>query len=191
MNGVVLEFTHAGFYACDGIGQGVSLPLSILGALRQAGCEQCPKFAVCRLSHWTQVETSITDLDALAAACAEMGMQFVRGQTSVKWYGRSVGDYPLPPGVTVDELGKCSHAIKLPGCEYEIGVIQDKATGKYKLAYDFWGPGEKLKATIGENAGKLLQMYGVHKATMAAKAKGYGVRRETLKGGNVRLTVTV
>lgn len=74
--GIVLEFTSYGFYACDGIGQGLSLPLTILGALRQAGCEQCPRFAVCRMSHWTQVETSITDLRALEAACLELGLTF-------------------------------------------------------------------------------------------------------------------
>lgn len=191
MKGVILEFTTGGFYACDGIGQGIALPLTILGALSQSGCEQCPKYSACRMSHWTQVETSITDLEALESACKELGLVFAKGQTSVKWYGRSVGDYPLPPGVTADQLGKGDHAIKLPGCEYEVAVIQDKGTGKYKLAYDFWGPGMALKEKMGENAGKLLQMYGVHKATKAAKAKGYTVRREKTKTGTVLLTVTV
>lgn len=189
MNGVVLEFTSYGFYACDGIGEGISLPLSMLGnlresgvnglastlsilaVLRQAGCEQCPKFTVCRMSHWTQVETSITDLRALELAVIEMGLAF---------------DGPgIARGIGVQTEGE--RVIRLK-CGYDVAV-KLTAGGKYSLVTDYYG-GHVAKE-VGENCGKLLQMYGVHKATLAAKAKGYLVRRESLTGGNVRLHVTV
>lgn len=169
-SGVVLEFATGGFYACDGIGEGVSLPLSILKRLEQSGCFQCPKYSVCRMSHWTQVETSITDLTALEAACKEMGLTM---------------DGPgIAQGIGVKMGGE--RVIRLK-CGYDIAV--NKKDGKYTLNADYYG-GHVAKE-VGENSGKLLQMYGVHKASMAAKAKGYLVRRETLKGGNIRLTVTV
>lgn len=141
------------------------------------------------MSHMTEIKTRITDLDALEAACVELGMKLVRGKTEAKWYGRSVGDYPLPEGMTADQLGKCDHAITLPGCEYEIGVYADKVKGGYRVLYDFWGPGMKLKEKIGENGGKLVQAYGVAKATREARRKGLTVQRVQGANGTVKLVI--
>src|SRR3990167_8580608 len=72
------------------------------------------------VSHVTQVEIEIRDLDALERACSKLGLSLRRGQETYKWYGRSVGDYPLPAGVKESDLGKCSHAIHLNASAYEV-----------------------------------------------------------------------
>lgn len=35
-----------------------------------------------------------------------------------------VGDYPLPLGFTVKDMGKCHHAVGFPGIAYEVGIIE-------------------------------------------------------------------
>ena len=76
------------------------------------------------MSHMTTIAIQVKDLAALKAAVIELGALWMEGQRTHKWYGQSVGDYPLPKGVTVDMLGKCDHAIKVPGVNYEIGVVK-------------------------------------------------------------------
>jgi hypothetical protein len=140
------------------------------------------------MSHITTIKTEIRDLDALKSACAECGAVFVEGQTSYNWFGSSVGDYPLPEGITTDQLGKCSHAINVPGVEYEIGVVK-KPNGHYTLAYDFWGPGQGLLQKFGESCRHLVQLYAVHKTIREARKKGYTAQRQQLKDGSIKLVL--
>jgi hypothetical protein len=140
------------------------------------------------MSHVATVKTEVTDLAAVKALCKEMGWTFKENQKTYRWYGTSVGDYPLPAGMKKEDLGKCAHAIEVPGARYDIGLV--KSAKGYILAYDFWGPGQRLKEVIGENGGKFLQGYGIAKATIMAKKKGYMVYRSTLPNGTVRLRVS-
>src|SRR5678815_3137009 len=100
-------------------------------------------------------DSNITDLNALKGAVKELGAIWREGQKTYEWYGRSVGDYPLPDGFTAKDLGKCEHAIRLAGTEYEIGVVPKKHGGGYTLLYDFWGPGQRLKSHFGDGLAKL------------------------------------
>lgn len=136
------------------------------------------------MSHLTSINIEIKNLAALKEAVKELGFQFVEGKTSYKWYGAHVGDYPVPEGMTKDQLGKCQHVVKVPGVEYEIGVVK-KPNGNWTLAYDFWGPGRELQKAVP----KLTQMYGVHAATIEAKRKGYTVQRALNPNGSIRLTI--
>ena len=79
------------------------------------------------MSHISKIEVRIDSLDALKLACQRLGFTFRQGQATYKWYGRWVGDAPLPEEVSEDQLGKCDHAIIVPDCEYEIGVVRNKA----------------------------------------------------------------
>ncbi len=64
-----------------------------------------------------------------------MGFGIRGGQKTYQWYSRWVGDSPLPEGITEKELGKCDHAIHLPGAVYEIGIVRK---GKSDiLLYDY------------------------------------------------------
>ena len=97
------------------------------------------------MSHVETVKVNITDLEALKKACERLGVEFHEGQTHYEWYGHSVGDYPIPAGLTKTDLGHCAHAIHVPGVKYEIGIVPNKSGKGYTLAYDFWGPGQGLQ----------------------------------------------
>lgn len=155
------------------------------------------------MSHITAIAIEIKNIDALEAACKELGATLVRHQRTYKWFGSSVGDYPLPPGFTTAMLGHCEHAIHLPGVNYEIGVVRNPLnTSTFTLLYDFWGygaragmseagqhDGHKLKAHFGDGLRQLVQLYGVHAATLAARARGHSVARQTLPNGSIKLQI--
>lgn len=146
------------------------------------------------MSHVTTIALEISDLDALKAAVRELGAEFIEGKKTYEWYGSSVGDYPLPKGMTVEQLGKCDHVIKVPGVRYEIGVVR-LPNGKYTLAYDFYGSGgvhdgQMLLQKFGNNCQRLVQMYGVQKATREAQKKGHRVTRQITSDGSIRLSIT-
>lgn len=147
------------------------------------------------MSHVTAIAIEIRDLEALEAACAELNATFVRGQSTYNWFGHHVGDYPLPAGFKIDDLGKCQHAIRLPGVNYEIGVTRNPLKpDSFTLLYDFFGSGGRhdglrLKAHFGDNLAKLVQLYGVHLATRAAKRLGKAVSRTTLPTGAIKLKI--
>lgn len=112
------------------------------------------------MSHIVKVNVEIKNLQALKKAAEAIGLEFREGQQKYKWYGRSVGDYPLPEGITVDMLGKCDHALSIPGNSgaYEIGVV-DQGNGSYGLLWDFWHGGFGLQALVGDGCSKLTEEY--------------------------------
>jgi hypothetical protein len=138
------------------------------------------------MSHVAKIEIEILDLKSLRQACGRLGLEFMEGQTAYAWFGESIGDYPLPVGFTVADLGKCDHAIKVPGAEYEIGVVH--RNGKYALLWDSWISGG-LERVLGAGAGKLKQAYAVVKTICEAKRKGYMVK-EQKTGTGIRLVLS-
>lgn len=145
------------------------------------------------MSHVAMIDLEIRDLEALKAACRRLGLEFVKGQTTYKWYGRHVGDYPLPTGFAQEDLGKCDHAIRVPGNSraYEIGVVRrrDGRPG-YTLLWDFWQGGYGLEEKVGQEAGRLKQAYGIEAAKRAAQRAGHRVLGETQRAdGTVVLRI--
>lgn len=141
------------------------------------------------MSHIAKIEIEVRDLDTLEAACKRIGCALARGQTSYAWFGRSMSDYPLPEGFSVTDLGKCEHAVRVPGASYEIGVVtrRDGREG-YTMLWDSWGSGG-LERVLGKNAGRLVQAYGVEAATRAARRAGHHVTETTQADGSVLLRV--
>ena len=123
------------------------------------------------MSHISKIELEIKSLDALIRACERLGFEFVKDQKTYHWYGRWVGDSPLPEGIATEQLGICDHAIRVPGCTYEIGVV--KRNSSYTLLWDSWETALRLK--IGLDAGVLRQAYTVEAVRQDAKLKGYRV----------------
>ena len=79
------------------------------------------------MSHIETVRVMIVDLKAFKAACERLGVEFRENQKRFASFN----------------AGTCVHAIHVPGCDYEIGLVTD---GKgYGLAMDFWGPGVELQ----------------------------------------------
>jgi len=127
------------------------------------------------MSHVTTIDAKeFYDLPSLKRMCKNEGWEFRENQQTFAWFGRHVGDYPLPEGFKVSDMGKCDHAISIPGCKYEIGVVSKD--NKWKLIYDFW-PSGGLKARLCSSredtqAGLLKQSYNVDKAQVACQNKG-------------------
>ena len=150
------------------------------------------------MSHLVTETMEIHDLDALAEAAEACGMELVRDQQTFKWYGRSVGDYPLPAGFTADDLGKCSHAVRVKGVgsqTYEIGVVERRdAAGNrlpgYSLLYDFWRGGFGLLAAAGKECSYLKQQYTLAgiKKTLGNRWRVAGV--QTLENGSMKVVLS-
>jgi len=139
------------------------------------------------LSHITKIELEILSLEDLKSACKILGFSFQEDQKAYQWYGRWVGDSPLPEGINLEELGKCDHAIRVPECAYEIGVV--RRGSKYVLLWDSWHTGG-LEQKIGKDAGILKQAYSVERIKREAKRKSYQVR-EIRNEKSIRLVLRV
>jgi hypothetical protein len=142
------------------------------------------------MSHIVKLDIEINDLEALKAAAESLGLEFREGQKRYRWYGQSVGDYPLPEGVSEADLGHCDHALSIPGNKgsYEVGVVAKKDGSGYHLLWDFWNGGFGLQEKIGADAGKLKQAYTGEVVLKAARAKGFKLATSTTTAdGKVQL----
>jgi hypothetical protein len=118
------------------------------------------------MSHVTKMKLKVKNLAALKQCAASLGMELVQ-QSTYKWYGTHVGDYPLPAGFTKEDMGRCDYALHIKGNSnaYEVGVVKSKTGQGYELLWDFWQKGYGLQEAIGDNGNKLRQAY----ATQVAK----------------------
>jgi len=145
------------------------------------------------MSHVVEIKIKIMDLQALDAACMQLGLELVRGQQTYRWFGRYVGDWPLPEGLTAQDLGHCTHAIRLATNNpehwhaYEVGVVE-QADGSYRLLWDFWGQsGKALQDIIGPDGLALRNEYAAQVAIQQAMAQGLVVTRYADADGNIIL----
>ncbi|WP_243367348.1 DUF1257 domain-containing protein [Fundidesulfovibrio soli] len=139
------------------------------------------------MSHVSKIEITINDIVCLKQACQRLGFEFRENQRSYIWYGRLVSPdrYPLPEGITQQDLGKCHHAIHIPNASYEIGVVQQGT--KFLLLADFWDT--SLKNAIGDGGGKLKQAYGAERTIQEARRRNYRVIEKKTASG-IRLILT-
>ena len=122
------------------------------------------------MSHFTTINTQIKDIDALRAACAELGLPVEPNAEARGYAGNTLaGDF----------------VIHLQG-PYDVAVRRE-ASGSYALHADLWRG--HVEAELGKDFGRLKQLYGVHKATAEARRKGLNVRRRNLANGTVRLAL--
>lgn len=144
------------------------------------------------MSHVATIDLHVKDLEALVEAAKLLGMELKTGQTTYRWWGRSVGDYPLPEGFKASDLGKCEHALTIPGNPraYEVGVVK-RRDGKpgYTLLWDFYGGGYGLRNAIGEDGVKLKGEYSLAVAAKIQRARGYRVERK-ITAGKIQLVCT-
>jgi hypothetical protein len=122
------------------------------------------------MSHFTTIKTQIKDINALRLACSELSLGLLQNAIA-RGYGNSSreGDY----------------VIQVAG-PYDIAVEKQK-DGTFGLTTDWWGG--HVEAQVGKDFGKLLQLYGVHKASLEAKKKGYSVLRHARSDGSIKLVL--
>lgn len=147
------------------------------------------------MSHVEKAVGTISDdpklLDCIEKALAEVfpTAKLHRGKKHYNWFGRHVGDHPLPEGFTAGELGKCEHAISLDGCGYEVGIVKSKKGVGFSLLFDFWGTGQKLRETFGAGCEKLTDAINTEVMKAKARRAGYSFTTKKLENGGTVITV--
>jgi hypothetical protein len=122
------------------------------------------------MSHFTEIKTQIKDIEARRLACAELGLTLLENAEARGYYeSRTKGDF----------------VVQLKG-PYDIAVNQ-QADGTFGLTAELW-QGHVEKA-VGQGYGKLLQLYGVHKATIEARKKGLSIIRRHQPNGSIKLVL--
>jgi len=136
------------------------------------------------LSHISKIEIEIQSIEDLKQACNELGLEFREGQKDYKWYGTQRESVSGNDNQT--DLGKCDHAIKVPGAKYEIGIV--KKGKHYELLWDNYYTGG-LEEKVGKNAGFLKQAYSIQRIKREARIKGYRVVQKKVTNG-IRLVLS-
>src|ERR1043166_5861605 len=123
------------------------------------------------MSHFTTIKTQIKDIEALRSACQEMGLSLLHNADARGYYeNRTKGDY----------------IIRLKG-PYDI-ALNKQPDGSFGITADLWNG--HVEQEVGEGYGKLLQLYGVHKAMREARKKGHLVSRSQQQNGAIKLVIS-
>lgn len=124
------------------------------------------------MSHVDNISTHMEefDLEVAKALCKRKGWQFLEGQKTFAWWGVSEGDYPIPAGFTAEDLGKCDHAIRIPDCGYEIGLVKHGLG--YAILADFYYTGG-LDHVLGQKGELFVRDYSMQQDIMTAEANGW------------------
>lgn len=132
------------------------------------------------------LDLALMDLRALRAVCRRHGWEFYAGQRRYRWFGRHLAHQPLPAGIAPEQLGRCDHAIAVPGCLYEIGLL-DRGTHYLPLWDD--DPDGGLDSALGERGSVLWQAY-VSEVVRRAAARRWHIHSQLRDGrGTLRLRV--
>jgi len=124
------------------------------------------------MSHFTTIKTQIKDIEALRSACQEMGLTLLQSAEARGYYeNETKGDY----------------VIRLKG-PYDI-ALNKQPDSSFGLTADLWNG--HVEQEVGTNYGKLLQLYGVHKAIREARKKGHLVTRSQQQNGSIKLSISV
>jgi hypothetical protein len=139
------------------------------------------------VSHISKVQIVVSDLDVLAVACEDCGVELDRTRRKFRAYG--------------GKMESCEAAIVLPGSHgFEVGVyrcrvtedgrvIEDAEGDRWSLKFDNWPYGNDILSHVGKDCGTLLQRYGRHQAVATAETLGWAVAsEETADDGTVALT---
>lgn len=138
------------------------------------------------MSHISKIELKIKSLEDLKAACKHLGLEFREHEKTYRWFGKWVGDVPIPEGIKEEDLGKCDHMIHVPGAQYQIGVV--KKEKEFLLLWDSWKAGG-LEKVLGKDAGRLKQAYAVERIRRKSRKIGLRIREQKTQKG-IRLTLT-
>ena len=112
------------------------------------------------MSHWSKVESQVTELGILKTAYEELGATVKYAAMARGWSRSGTNDK------------RCPMVISIPNCRFDIAVELSEDGEHYKLDGDFYS-GE-LEAKFGKDGhklGKILEMYSVHKAEALCRKK--------------------
>ena len=164
---------------------------------------------MCATCHVVSVDVEFNSLEAVKTACERMGWEFRENQTRYHWVGRWYDDSPVPRNLFTEEaeydrvcnmtsmerkkhmrtiLGRCTHAIHLPGAEGEIGIIQ--RGDKFVPIWDFYAHG--LMNIKPENGiGGFVQAYATERAILQAKLANNYFSEHEMENGSIQLKINI
>ena len=132
-------------------------------------------------------ELQVRCLPGLRNSCQRLGLELVKQKSYRTWksdHGSFVGDYPVPEGYDVEDLGEnAEYVIRVAGLSddervqkgapYEVGVVESKKNpGSYAFMYDFYAGGNGLEEKCGDKAGKLMMHYRMECDRITAEEQG-------------------
>lgn len=148
------------------------------------------------MSHIADVDVLIKDLPSAEATAKHYGGELVYGQTTHKWYNAFLNDWQDPRAAVNRRdpatFGKCAHAIKFPGINYEIGLAQN-ADGSFTPIYDNYGydgsrhDGHKLEQLMGVGLKGFVDKYTEISTLRKLARQGWRVTRSVGADGAVEL----
>jgi uncharacterized C2H2 Zn-finger protein len=121
----------------------------------------------------------LRDLDAFRVVCRRHGWEFRAGQ-------RRYRRFSPEEGATLSLDGRCSHAVAIEGCRYEVGLIDQ---GGYWLPAWDDGPDHELQRRLGENVAILWQAYVREIAQRVSEGRGHILTSLTDHRNTLRLRV--
>ena len=122
------------------------------------------------MSHFTDIDIEIRDIEALRKACADLGLSVLE-QATARGYG--------------ENLIRGEYVIRLQG-PYDIAVNRAD-DGRWTLAADLWRG--HVEREVGRSFGRLKQAYGVQRTLKEARRLGLKAHRSVLQDGTVRLAL--
>ncbi len=163
---------------------------------------------MCANCHVVSVRVQLNDLGALNLACKRLGWKLNIGATSYRWYGRWVGDSPLPEHLlTPNQLAQvkamprneqsefmnnflagCDHSISIPNSRYEVGIRLTPG-GHAHLLWDWYDP--KMFDHMGTTGEPLLHAYAVERAKQEAALNGHYCTEHQLSDGTTQLRIEI
>ena len=124
------------------------------------------------MSHFTTLRTQFRDIEAVKAACEELGLSVVANGAARGWNGNT---------------RKGQFVIRLKG-PYDVAVNMQK-DGTLAMDTD-WYAGH-VEKELGLEFKKLTQLYAVHKVTIEARKRGQIVKRHAPNAaGKIKLVIT-
>ena len=122
------------------------------------------------MSHFTEIQTQIKDMEALREACRELGLSLLEN-AEARGYG------------SARQRGELVIRLKGP---YDV-ALHRQHDGSYGLSTDWWDG--HVEKEVGTNYGRLLQLYAVHKTAREARKRGLYVQRTQRTDGSIKLTI--
>ena len=122
------------------------------------------------MSHFTDIDIEIRDIEALKDACAELGLPVAQNAVA-RGYG--------------ENLHRGEYVIRLKG-PYDIAANRAQ-DGRWLLTADLWQG--RVEREVGAGFGRLRQLYGVHRTLREARKLGLKARRCQLQDGTIRLAL--
>jgi len=138
------------------------------------------------MSHISQIDIVITDVDSLRSAIAELKRNGVKCELL---------ENAVPRAYYSDQLPEAPFVVEVTNGDYDVGLYKTEDGKAYTAKCDFYKGSIQRELGIANatnnqsRLGKLYQMYGVHAATKQAIQQGYNVHRINKPDGTIQLQV--